>query len=239
MKGIIDVHCHIIPGVDDGVQTLDECRKLLEMEYAQGVRTIIATPHFRRGMFECPIERIKAEYEKVKAVAKEIGGGMEIILGCEYYADLDMIESLNNKEKSTIGDTSYVLIEFSENTKFAFIRERIYELICNGYEPLVAHAERYMTLRDGTEKINELVALGAKIQLNAESIIGLEGRRIKKFCKKMMKENYLYAVGSDSHDCSKRPPYMGRCAVYLEKKMGSDYAHRVMIDNPWKILAGH
>lgn len=236
MEGIIDIHCHIIPGVDDGVETFEECRKLLQMEYEQGVRTIVATPHFRRQMFECPIGKIKEQYEKAKVLAKEVG--IELVLGCEYHADSAMIENLKSKLCSTIGETKYVLVEFSETSKFSFIREKVYELICNGYKPIVAHAERYMTLLDDMGKIEELTELGVKIQLNAESIIGLEGRKIKKFCKNMMKDNYMYVVGSDSHDIRRRPPYMRRCATYIEKKIGREYARKVMIDNPQGILAG-
>lgn len=236
MEGIIDIHCHIIPEVDDGVRTFEECRKLLEMEYAQGVRTIIATPHFRRTMFETPIDKIQVQYEQVKAIANEVGTGIEVVLGCEYYADLEMVDNLNAKARPTMGDTAFVLIEFPENVKFALMRERVYELICNGYEPIVAHIERYKVLVEEIAYVEELVTLGAKMQLNAESIIGLEGWKIKRFCKKMMIEDYLYAVGSDAHGITRRPPYMRRCAVYIEKKMGNDYAQKVMIDNPQNIL---
>jgi Capsular polysaccharide biosynthesis protein len=236
MEGIIDVHCHIIPGVDDGVRSFEECRELLEMEYAQGVRTIIATPHFRRTMFETPLDKIKEQYEEVKMLAKDIGTGIEVILGCEYYTDLDMIDNLNSKARPTIGDTAFVLVEFSENVKFALMRARIYELICNGYEPIVAHIERYKILIEEIAYVEELIALGAKMQLNAQSIIGSEGWKVKRFCKRMMREDYLYVVGSDAHDIDRRPPYMGRCAAYMEKKMGRDYVQKIMIENPQNIL---
>ena len=236
MEGIIDIHCHIIPGVDDGVRTFEECREVLEMEYAQGVRTIVATPHFRRTMFETPFDKIQAQYKIVKAVAGRVETGIEIILGCEYYTDLEMVDNLNSKARPTIGDTAFVLVEFSENVKFSLMRARVYELICNGYEPIVAHAERYKILVEEMAYVEELVALGARIQLNAGSIIGTEGWKIKRFCKKVMREDYLYAVGSDAHDADRRPPYMGRCATYMEKKMGRDYAQKIMKDNPQNII---
>ena len=239
MQGIVDIHCHLIPDVDDGVQTFEECRKLLEMEYAQGVRKIIATPHFRRAMFECPLDKIQKQYEEVVTIAKEIGtkdDGIEVILGCEYYADSEMIDELNNKTRSTIGNTKFVLVEFAENEVFSYMRERIYQLVCNGYEPIIAHAERYITLLKKKEYIDELVHLGARIQLNARSIIGLNGWRVKAFCKKIMKADYLYAVGSDAHDTNRRPPHMECCAVYLKKKMGYAYAHKVMVENPQRLL---
>jgi Capsular polysaccharide biosynthesis protein len=238
MDGIIDVHCHIIPNVDDGVETFEECRELLKMEYAQGVRTIIATPHFRRTMFETPLDKILQQYEEVKVIAKEIETGIEIILACEYYSDLEMVDNLNAKARPTIGGTAFVLVEFHESVEFTLMRERLYELICNGYEPIVAHIERYKILVENIAYVEELVSLGAKMQLNAESIVGLDGWKIKRFCKKIMKEDYLYVVGSDAHGIRKRPPCMGRCAVYIEKKMGRDYAQKIMIENPQNMLLG-
>jgi len=130
-------------------------------------------------------------------------------------------------------------LKFSEATKFAFIRERVFDLVCNGFVPIIAHAERYLTLLSNFDKVDQLIALGAKIQLNANSIIGLDGRKIKKFCATIMREDYLFAVASDSHGTTRRPPYLHRCASYIEKKLGADYACKVLIHNPKDIFLGH
>ena len=234
MVGIIDVHCHIVPEVDDGAKTLEESKQMLQIAYDEGIRTIIATPHFRSRMFECSMEKRKSQYEKLKEVAKNIGEGMTIIFGCECYADSGLIERLETGECGTIGNTSYVLTEFSERRDFAYVRHMVYELICNGYEPIVAHVERYEYLK--REHIEELISLGAKMQINAESIIGKEGRKVKKFCKMMMKEGFLSFIGTDAHGSKDRPPEIASCAAYIEKKMGRDYAKRILVDNPLEII---
>ena len=114
MKGLYDIHTHIIPHVDDGADTIEITKKILQMEYNDGVRTIFATSHFRRRMFEAPMEKIRQQYLQVQQAAKEIAPDLRLILGCEFHANLDMVETLNAGKRPTMGDTRFVLTEFSE-----------------------------------------------------------------------------------------------------------------------------
>ena len=235
MIGIIDIHCHIIYDVDDGPKTLEESKKMLEAAYAGGIRTIIATPHFRRGMFECAQSKIEENYEKVKAVGKTIGDGIEILLGCEYYAEFEMVEGLMTKKHLTMANSCYVLTEFSTMTDFAQVRAVVYNLISSGYKPILAHIERYKCLRNKEERIKELINLGAEMQINADSIIGKEGHKNKKCCKKLMKEDLISFVGTDGHDSEERAINISQCVGYVERKMGKEYAEKIFICNPQKI----
>lgn len=236
MKGLYDIHTHIIPHVDDGADTIEITKKILQMEYNDGVRTIFATSHFRRRMFETPMEKIRQQYLQVQQAAKEIAPDLRLILGCEFHANLDMVETLNAGKRPTMGDTRFVLTEFSEVHDFRFIQERCYELISNGYEPIIAHAERYPVIRKNLEHLEQLVDMGAYVQMNADSISGVEGWGMKRFCKKVMKQNLLHFVGSDAHNTGDRKPQMGRCAQYMEKTMGREYADKILIRNPREII---
>ena len=234
MIGIIDVHCHILPEIDDGAKNLEESKRMLEIAYAEGVRTIIATPHYRRRMFRYSTEEIEEQYNKLQEVAAEVGDGLRLLLGCEYHVDLDIIERLNSGECYRLAGTRYVLAEFSSIANYSFVRERIHALVSNGYTPVIAHVERCVVLQ--VNQIKELVELGALIQLNADSILGKNGYKTKRFCQKMMKEDLLDFVGTDAHGITERPPRIAKCAAYIEKKMGRDYAQRIFIDNPSEML---
>lgn len=236
LEGMYDIHTHIIPHVDDGADTIQITKKLLQMEYNDGVRTIFATSHFRRRMFETPMKKIELEYEKVKQAAQEIAPDLRVLLGCEFHANLEMVEMLEAKKRPTMGNSRCVLTEFSENHGFRFIQERCYELMSNGYEPIIAHAERYPVLRKNIDYLEQLVDMGAYIQMNADSISGLEGFGMKHFCKKVMKQDLLHFVGSDAHNIKDRKPGMARCAKYIEKAMGREYAEKIFIDNPREII---
>lgn len=99
MIGLYDIHCHILPGLDDGARTTEESIDLLKMEYRQGVRHIIFTPHFRQGMFEATKEDIERAFLNAKKNAEKIAGDLNVYLGCEFYVDSHIIENLENRKK--------------------------------------------------------------------------------------------------------------------------------------------
>ena len=106
--GIYDIHCHIVPGVDDGASDYEDTKKLLRMEYDQGVRNIIATPHFRFRMFETPLSRVQEQFLLVQKAAAEIGDDLQVYLGCEFHANMEMYRMLREGEVSTMAGSRYV-----------------------------------------------------------------------------------------------------------------------------------
>jgi len=237
MKNLFDIHSHILPHVDDGAKNMDMALKMIQMEYDDGVRSIILTPHFRREMFETPQEKIEQQFKILKAKAEEkIGMDLQLYLGCEFHANMSMVDTLLNKERPTMAGSGYVLTEFSGATDLAFARERVYELVTHGFIPIIAHVERYPNLRKDMGSLETLREIGAYLQVNAESILGEEGFAIKRFCKKLMKNNMLDFVGTDCHRTNKRIPNLGSCAEYMEKKMGREYTERILVHNPQKII---
>ena len=236
MTGYYDIHCHILPEVDDGADDMETTIKMLRQEYEDGVRVIYATPHYRIGMFEPPGEKVMQQYELVKKQAKQIGDGIEIYLGCEFHANMDMISMIDTKKGIRMGNSSCVLTEFSEKHGYGYIRERCYALLSHGCQPIIAHAERYPALNHDLEKFHSLVDMGAFIQVNADSILGKNGFHLKHVCRKMMKWNLIHFIGSDAHDVLKRKPLIGQCAEYLKKKMGQAYMEKILIENPRKFI---
>ena len=236
MIGIFNIHNHILPEVDDGADDFKEALQMLKLEYQDGVRTVILTPHYRKGMFECPSERILRKYEQLVKEAKDRWKDLTVVLGCEFHANMDMVQKLEEHEQMTMGKSRCVLTEFSEQSEFLFIQERCYALLSNGYEPIIAHAERYRALYNHFDRIEQLVEMGVYIQMNAASIIGKDGFGMKWFCRKIMKQNLLHFVGDDAHNLDDRKPCMGKCAAYMKKIMGEDYAERILIANPKELI---
>lgn len=230
---LTDIHCHLIPGVDDGSSNLEETRVLLTKEYEDGVRRIIFTPHLRPGYFEEPPRVIKKQYLKAKELAAELG--MQVFLGCEFYRQPDLLELLLTKRGRSMAGTRYVLIEFSPGDEFSTVRSYVSELVMGGFIPIVAHIERYTSCYD-LDRIQELRELGGRIQINAGSVLGDNKRKVKSFCFRLMKADLVDFIASDAHDLKWRPPNLGRCAAYVAKKMGEEYAHQIFVENPKKIF---
>lgn len=236
---MIDIHCHVLPNIDDGASSVDEAKKILKEAYKQGVRYMILTPHYRPEMFEPSLETIIAAYYKFREIAKK-EYGIQVRLGCECYRHPQMIQMLNhnkydNHKLLTLAKSDYVLVEFSGHDLYSTIRNYVYELINNGYRPVIAHAERYVACHS-LEKIHELRELGALIQVNAGSVLGEAGWGVKNHCLKMMKDGVVDFIASDTHNTSDRCMNLKKCVSYVERKMGKEYAKRIFADNPAKIL---
>ena len=229
---LVDIHCHILPGVDDGAPDMETSRAMIRDAYEQGVRYIIATPHYRPEMFEPSMKKVIRVYHELRDYAEEVGIGLR--LGCEYYRNEQMIRHLDKKLRPTKLGSRYVLAEFSTNDSFVTVRNYIYELITKGYRPIVAHVERYFCCQE-PERIQELKKLGAHIQINSESEMGYQRHTIKKICDGLIKDDLVNFIGSDAHNLEGRKMNLGKCATYVRKQMGQDYAEEIFVDNPRQI----
>ena len=236
IKGIYDIHCHIVPGVDDGATDIGETVKLLRMEYEQGVRTVIATPHFRFRMFETPAEKVREQFRLVEKAASEISPDLHVYLGCEFHANMEMLPMLREQKVMTMAGSRYVLTEFSHNSEESYIRERLGALLSGGYKPIVAHIERYEATRNSLDFVEELADMGVYMQINADSITGKDGFFTKRYCNKIMKDGLLHFVGSDCHNSAKRSCRIGEAYRMVSAKFGQDYADELFIHNPEEIL---
>ena len=234
MRDLYDIHCHILPGVDDGAKNMDIALALIEKEIEAGVETIILTPHFRKEMFEPDMEDIWNAYDELlyETRYKDI----RLYLGCEFHANMEMVETLDNDLRPTLADSRYVLTEFAHNSTRAFMKERADALLMSGYRPIIAHIERYRATRKDFDLIEDLIEMGCEVQVNADAIIGRDGLGAQRFCKKLMQEDMLHYVGSDTHNLRGRAPHLGECCEYLKKHMGRLYTSRIMRDNPSKIV---
>lgn len=236
MQGLIDIHCHLVPGVDDGAKSIHDAALMLKEEYENGVVAIIVTPHFRKGMFEPSRELVEQQFRKIWKLTRRSRSGMKVFLGCEYYTSKDMISDLLNERRPTMAGSRYVLTEFSSAHSYEVIRNQVYELIGAGFHPIIAHAERYKCLVKHPHLISELIDLGAEIQLSADGILGIQGWKVEHFCWRLLKKYQVRYIASDMHDRKDRRCRLKECSEVLEKKFGERYVEQLMIKNPMKII---
>ena len=233
---MIDIHCHLLYGVDDGAATLDMSVAMLREAAGQGITDIILTPHYRKGMFPFDLSKITEAYETLQPVAEE--SGIRLYLGCEYHANSDMVENLRSGRVITMAGTDYVLAEYSEEDTMLRIQNSLDDLLSNGYIPIIAHAERYGAVAKDPEILAQFRQMGALVQINAGSILGYDGHNLKRICKKILKNDLADIVASDSHDMHDRKCLMGECMKYVEKKYDHLRAVRLFVKNPGRITEG-
>ena len=238
MKNIADIHCHILPYVDDGAPVAEESQALVEAEYSAGVRTICCTPHLRYGMFETPDQVIKDRFEQLKERTRQAAFPEEIqlFLSREYHADRLLLERLEKDQILPLGNSRNLLLEFSNRHPLEDIHWFIKAVSDAGYRPLIAHAERYRILWESTELAEELISLGAALQMNCSSLLGREGHKQAAYCKKLLKNQLVSVVASDAHDTEDRPPELALAAAHLTRKYGEETAKKLLSENPLNIL---
>lgn len=235
-KRIIDIHCHLLNGVDDGPGSLEEAQDAI-LEYKEkGIRALILTPHFRRDMFEASQEEVQSAYYKLMTWARE--EGMLLYPGCEYHVNSDMIEDLQEKRRWTLANSRYVLTEFSSHHTASEFRNYIGELVRCGYIPIVAHVERYQAVRSDWDLLYDLVQMGAGLQVNADAVLGMNGAAIRQYVRRLLEEELVSFVASDCHGIAYRPSHLMESYEYIIKNYGIQYAEELFWENPRKILLG-
>lgn len=236
--GYVDMHCHILPKVDDGADSMETSLRMLDIAYSEGIRTILATPHHHPRRSRAGTEEILAVYEEFSKTVTTMHPDMKLLYGREVYYTVDVMDEIETGKALLIGDTRYILVEYSTSVEPAYLVRSVNNIIQLGYIPIVAHVERYACVVDDWELIYELKNMGAVIQVNADSVIGELGRSVKKAIKHMLTEELVDIIGTDAHNSTSRAPHIEKCAKYLKKKFGEEYARMLLADNAETILQG-
>ncbi len=229
--GYIDVHSHILPHMDDGARDMNETMKMLQIACEEGITHIIATPHYKSGRFPADSGRLWDTLLQVQKVAEEQNIPIRLYGGNEIYYHSELEEKLDTGALTTLNDTQYVLIEFSPLENYLYIRNAVEDILGMGYTPIVAHVERYQCMCKDTSCVAELKNMGCEMQVNAESVTGDAGWRIKSFVHKLLAKHLIDYIGTDAHNTSGRKPAMEKCAAILCRKYGKDLADALLFDN--------
>lgn len=234
---IIDMHCHILPGIDDGARDEGSMERMLRIANTEGIEAIVATPHFTLGEDEKKLEAIKTKYALARKAWKKRGSQKELYLGNELLWEDGIVDALESGKALTMNGTSYVLVEFLPDAGYAYIENAVRKLQYAGYLPIIAHVERYERLQN-RKALQGLVDMGAYLQVNVSTILGNHGFLLKHRMLTWMKEGLIHFVGSDAHNSKTRRPELKQCAQYLEKKLGVVKTRRILEKNPMRMLEG-
>lgn len=237
-----DIHCHALGGVDDGAKNTDEMKTMMDMAYADGIRHICYTPHFKTYHFknEDSIKAYNAKIAKSFAVAQEYASekyqDLSLYLGNEIMYHSELIDSSDANLCKRINNGAYLLVEFQPETPFYDIRNAVSKILRRGFTPVIAHVERYTELVKRPELTSELKDFGALFQINASSLEGFGFGKTAKFIKYLFKKVYVDVVASDAHDSVKYTPILSRAAAKITKQYGEAMAKRVLHTVPLSII---
>lgn len=223
---MIDFHSHVLPKMDDGSTSVAESLQMLRMEKEQGIRKVVATPHFyaHRDSPEHFFERRNASEKRLREAAKELEGCPEIAVGAEVHFFPSMSDS-EILSRLTIGDTGYILVEMP----MSLWSERMYEELGEIHAkqrlvPIVAHLDRYIGPMRSFQIPERLAELPVVVQVNASFFLN---RMTAKMALRLLKEGKVHLLGSDCHNLTTRVPNIGMAAEVIQKKLGDEALQQI------------
>jgi len=231
----VDVHSHILPGVDDGAKTLEESVAMLRLAAESGTTDIVASPHANHE-FKFEPEVVAAKLEELR---RAIDGAIRIHTGCDFHLSYDNIQdSLQHPSKYTINHKSYVLVEFSDLLIPKTTDDVFYQMQAAGMIPIITHPERNMLLQKRLDKLTDWAESGCLLQVTAGSFLGRFGKQAKAFADLLMQRGLVHIVASDAHDTKHRPPTLKEAYEYVAKASGPGRAEMLFVRNPAATLRG-
>lgn len=238
MDPYIDIHSHILPGLDDGSEDFEMSLRMLQQAAADHIGEMILTPHYKPMRRNLPPEKIRKVFHELEERKAAAGIPIQLHLGSEIYYSSEVLPALREGTALTIAGTSYVLTEFNPREDHAYIRDAVYSLLAEGYCPILAHVERYGNLMIKKARVGELYDMGCCIQVNAASITGDNGWESRQDVKWLLRREYVHFVATDSHDDRKRTPKLDEAAAYVARKYGEAYCERIFGGNADILLSG-
>ena len=195
-----DLHSHLLPGIDDGVQSIEESLEVIKGFVNLGFKKLVTTPHVMHDFYRNDATIILSKLEEVRTAVSKESLVIEIEAAAEYYLDEYFLSQIKSKSNLlTFGD-NYVLFELSFMTKPLTIKEAVFSMQTNGYKPVLAHAERYLYYHDSIKDLQELANNGVLLQLNLLSLSGYYSKAVKKMANKLIDLGIISFIGSDCHN---------------------------------------
>jgi protein-tyrosine phosphatase len=219
---MIDIHCHILHGVDDGAQSLSDSLNMARKAVEQGIHKIVATPHHLTSSYENPKQSIIDRVKDLNAALREEKIDLEVLPGQEVRIHGEMVEGYEAGDILPVNHTPYVLVEFPSNHVPRYTEKLFYDLQVNGLIPVIVHPERNQEIIEHPELLYQLVKKGAMTQITAGSVCGDFGKKIKNFSLQLVDANLTHFIATDAHNTTNRTFKMREAYGIIERKYGNE-----------------
>jgi len=232
---MIDLHTHILPGVDDGAEDLAMAIEMAEAAVRGGITVVAATPHF----FQLP------DWGKIKALTAELQReldraeiGLKVVPGGELFMDIEILDMAHSQIPTYAANGRYCLVEFPMQQVPMYVEQVLFSLQTKGITPIIAHPERYLAVVNDPNLVLHWIELGCAVQMNSGSILGRFGQRIVETAKIMLEHNMVHVLASDGHGVHRRGMNLPKAYAVVEKLIGTDRALELVHGNPELIVRG-
>ncbi len=236
---MIDLHTHILPGIDDGVKTEDEAVEFARVAAADGIRTLVATPHCRDGFYANDRTAVLDGVAALRRRLASEGVGLEVVPGAEVHVAPDLVARVRDGRAPTLGDNGRtVLFELSMSQYPVELERTLFDLRVAGLVVLIAHPERIRYFQDDLARYEALIRQGAYGQITTGSILGQFGDDVRELSEDLLRRRLVHCIASDSHNVRGRPPVLSRAREAAAAWVGADWAEAMTDAVPAALLRG-
>ncbi|SHK36938.1 protein-tyrosine phosphatase [Anaerobranca californiensis DSM 14826] len=225
---LVDTHNHLLPGIDDGAKNIEETIEMCKIAADDGIKKIVATPHYIKGELETEPSVIKGLVGEVNKLLQKQGIDIEILPGHEVFVDPAIPQLLKDNLLCTINNSKYLLIELPMGSTPKYIEELIYSIRLNGYVPIIAHPERNVEIMENPNLLYRFIELGAMAQLTTWSIQGNYGKKVQETAEILLKHDMYSLIGTDAHSPTKRRPKLEKGINLVQQIVGIERANLLM-----------
>lgn len=222
---MIDIHCHILPNLDDGSKHLEESIEMAKEAYIQGITTIIATPHHKNRIYENDAGTVKLAVDQLNLHLEQEDLPVTICFGQEIRIYGELIEDVIDNKILSLNDSKYILVEFPSDHVPRYSERLLFDIQLNGYIPVIAHPERNSEIMTNPNLLLNLINRGAASQITAASLAGKYGKKIKKFTLQLIDSNLTHFMASDAHNRVNRNFQFENGLEVIKKEFGHDYVY--------------
>lgn len=233
---MFDLHCHLLPGIDDGAVDLKMSLEMARMAVADGVHTVACTPHIYPGMYENTAGGIRAAVEALQRRLDARGINLRLLAGADVHLEPGLVDSIRSDRVPTLAGTRYLLLEPPHHVAPPRFEESVFELMAAGYVPVITHPERLSWIEDHYAMFRRLVEHGAWMQVTAASVAGGFGRRPRYWSERMLDEGCVHILASDGHHPQRRPPVLAKGRDAAAARVGDLEATHLVITRPQGVV---
>lgn len=233
---MIDLHSHILPGIDDGAKDVETSLQMARAAVANGVKVLACTPHILPGVWQNTGPDIRKRVAALQSTLDEEGIPLRLVVGADVHITPSLVEGLRSGALLSLHDTRYVLIEAPHHIAPPRLDTPLYALLAAGYVPIFTHPERLTWIESHYDLMRRLALSGVWMQITAGSLTGGFGRRPKYWAERMLSEGLVHILATDMHDVSRRPPVLAEGYDAARKLVGDEEAVRLVLTRPHGVI---
>ena len=232
---MIDIHSHILPGIDDGPKSWAMTLEMCQLAIRDGITHIVATPH-ANNTYTYNRDRVQ---DLVNELNNKVGHQLAVSIGCDFHLSFENIEdAIAHPRRYTIAGKQYLLVEYSEYGIPPQVNDGLFRLQAAGMIPIITHPERNTILQRQPERILESVGAGCLVQVTASAVTGFWGESAKRSAIWLLEHDVVHVLASDAHGDKHRAPILSEARDAVSKRLGAGVARALVLDNPSAIVAG-